>query len=531
MTAGQVVGSTFLGGLRAPNYVNGRLLSAEDLKADQEAVRARLAALGQAVGHGVVDGLEVKAGTRQVTVTAGLGVNREGGLVRLPSAVTLNVAPEPGQGTPPRYDRFENCERAGADGKPGRIDAGAYVLVARPASQLEDRVPVKSATTAPAGCVGKWEVNGVEFRAFRLGWEPPAHKSDLLAASASVHDTRRNLLAHWCFGTAALQGLARDPFTFGPTWGGLDEVGIPPADLPLAVFVWTGAAIDFVDLWSARRRVVAPDALTGWHALLADARAADSQARFLQFQQQVDELVVKGLAPGVQAANVFRFLPPAGFLPLAPASLLARLDAMAGGAFIKPKRPTVDWGGRLKGVLADSPTLGRTSANDLLFIEPSTAVFNAALGNLQDELRDVRFEFDALSRSGVGEAGAQPVQPAVSESRRRRQSARDKEQSKRINALRLALRSLPRQAGFDLERFFGALPSRIGIVDRETVDFTLQRSWYDEPIDLAPPLGEPTGYNVFLVEDSLTDKGTAPYVLFAKAIKPISWLPLGKQTR
>ncbi len=39
-------------------------------------------------------------------------------------------------------------------------------------------------------------------------------------------------------------------------------------------------------------------------------------------------------------------------------------------------------------------------------------------------------------------------------------------------------------AGFDPAAFFGGLPRCIGLIDRETVDFGLKRSWLDEAIDL-----------------------------------------------
>jgi len=54
------------------------------------------------------------------------------------------------------------------------------------------------------------------------------------------------------------------------------------------------------------------------------------------------------------------------------------------------------------------------------------------------------------------------------------------------------------QSGFDLQTFFGeAMPASVQLVDGESVDYYLQRSWYDEAIDLQ---GE-TRFSVYLVAD------------------------------
>lgn len=54
---------TLEGSVRNVNYFNGRLLTAEDLTAGQAANNTHHWQLGQAIGAGVVRGLEVSAGT------------------------------------------------------------------------------------------------------------------------------------------------------------------------------------------------------------------------------------------------------------------------------------------------------------------------------------------------------------------------------------------------------------------------------------------------------------------------------------
>ncbi|MDT7604490.1 MAG: hypothetical protein QOF61_2487, partial [Acidobacteriota bacterium] len=78
----------FDGGVRNTNFFNGRLLSAEDLRTEQESVRGRLAHVGRAAGAGVVAGLWVEkvpsssppgdTSHAVVTVSAGLAVCRAG---------------------------------------------------------------------------------------------------------------------------------------------------------------------------------------------------------------------------------------------------------------------------------------------------------------------------------------------------------------------------------------------------------------------------------------------------------------------
>jgi len=87
---------------------------------------------------------------------------------------------------------------------------------------------------------------------------------------------------------------------------------------------------------------------------------------------------------------------------------------------------------------------------------------------------------------------------------------------------------------FDLATFFGdLLPDEIGLGDRETIDFLLQRSWYDEALDLSPPPGRSRpGIQIFVVEENLRRLRTGqltvedrPYVLFTKALQATTWVP------
>jgi hypothetical protein len=418
------IGENFLTGLRAPHYANGRLLTAEDLKADQEAMLARLGYTGEAAGAGIVAGFEVSQVANSLKVTAGLGINRKGQAVRLVEAsVELSLAVLPDTSAVTVGDgRFNNCNLAPAEGGT-LVDTGAYLLAVAPVSQLQGSVSVKTISTNTSTCASRWEVDGVQFKALLLESAPVRN-----ADNASIY---RNLLAHWCFGTEELRTLPQDPFSFPADYSGLDllsEDDLTPCDLPLAVFYWDNQTLRFVDQWSARRRVTHTFPAEEWHALIADRRVADAQARFLQFQAQLEAMrqsttQFSSLSTRYGGTD-FRYLPPVGFLPIVPSdAFIAKLIADA--------VPPVD--GRDTGVL--QPTLDR----------------------ILDGVR-----------------------------------AR-----------------IPRSRTFRLETFFGPkLPRRIGLVDRETVEFRLNRSWYDESLDFTtlPDVNSPeddTIFEVLIIADEL----------------------------
>ena len=98
------------GGIRSINFFNGRLLSARDLTREQSANREAERRLGQAIGEGIVYGLEVSsagASTQEspvVTVEAGLAINRIGQTLMLTAktdvALVRRATPGPGSTEP-----------------------------------------------------------------------------------------------------------------------------------------------------------------------------------------------------------------------------------------------------------------------------------------------------------------------------------------------------------------------------------------------------------------------------------------------
>jgi hypothetical protein len=313
--ASQVVGSSFTNGTLFPNYVNGRLLAAEDLATEQTSLCQRDDWSAQAAGTGTVSGLWVTATGTSLTIGSGLGIPQSGEPVSLSSSVTLSLALS-NTTAPITGATFTSCSTT-VGGTQGPLSAGAYLLTALPASQLQGQAPMASqpGKTTPGGCTSQWQVEGVQFKAISL----PVGSS--VNGVTITTDNLRNLVAHWCLGTSQLINLGTDPFNLVPSYSGLNQlssVDLTPADLPLCVIYWDGGNVTFVDNWSVRRRVTRPDVSNGnWSAVVADERGSDGEARFLQFQDQVQDIVTRGNTRSAQASDLFPLLPPVGFLPVA----------------------------------------------------------------------------------------------------------------------------------------------------------------------------------------------------------------------
>ena len=307
------------GGVRTTHFFNGRLLSAEDLALDQAGNREARKRLGRALGSGVARGLEVfqTPGTStvtspSVTVRAGLALNRTGYAMCLTTDTELSLVRKLDAGSTAGA-AFREC----VPSQRGVVVAGdgLYVLVITPAGATEGRAPVSGLGNVTAGCAARYDVEGVQFRLVSV-----AVDQALLADVPRL----RNRAAHACFGAAdALAAAVVEPFTLMPTSYGVvdalrDAQQITDCDVPLALLYWTArAGVQFVDNWSVRRRVTAPDAGSGWMLLRGDRRASEAEATFLQFQEQLDDMLATepGLG-GMNIADRFDVLPPLGIVPL-----------------------------------------------------------------------------------------------------------------------------------------------------------------------------------------------------------------------
>ncbi len=319
------------GGLPAVNFFNGRLLTAGDMRREQDAARAARLRLGRVLGDGVADGLEVgetvglsTADTPVVTVQPGTAINLEGAVLELQHAVNLRLVRRRPADASAEGGGFADCLAA----QPGvySVGAGLYLLTIQPASGEAGRAPASGLPdVAKPACTTDRRVEGVRFRLVAIALDP----DELL-------DPRRlrSRFAHRCFGTDDPARLAvfTDPFgSIGGEYGLVAALRseanpcIGDADVPLAALLWTAdGGLEFIDLWAVRRRLSANDAL---EPMLGARPRAEAEARLLQFQAQIGDLMLEGRAlDGDTADDHFVALPPAGLLPAAVEGSAAGFD-------------------------------------------------------------------------------------------------------------------------------------------------------------------------------------------------------------
>lgn len=344
-------------GVRITNFFNGRLLTAEDLRREQDAARDRHRGLAGAVGEGVVQGLEVSLVTRDlpaptVRITAGFGFNRDGDPVALPRDVELRLLPAQAQADQ-QAGLFALCDRPGVISE--ITNPGFYVLAARPASALSrEQVPTVDLSQEGLGtrCGARYAEAGASFSLIPLPL--PAGSADAPLAgqltqisgvvaglverwrqndrSVSLELEKalsrlRNGMAYWIAGRDVSPARVVSLAAPAPVGAALPDAplealrnagALAGCDLPVALLFVTRRQLEWVDGWAVRRTPVArlePDPL----ALAGDLPPADGIAAFMQFREHAAAFLdtTTPLDPAqVRASDWFLFLPPAGVLPL-----------------------------------------------------------------------------------------------------------------------------------------------------------------------------------------------------------------------
>ena len=322
------------------NFFEGRLLSGRDLRDQQDAYRNRLQHLGRAIGAGVIEGLEVEVFTKGsaeedavLKVKSGVALNAKGQLLELESDKKINFnlhkLPELGDG------HFTDCPQV--RDFTGFTNTGIYILVMSPASGYSTEQAPKVGLDDQGiakDCGHRYALKGVQFRVeelkpsnlngisdeTRILFESLLNASDLADLSKL-----QNLVAHLCFGTEVLEGVAIAPFAIvnGDSaykkYGVVDDLNdlkrMSDCDVPLAVMHWTRQGIGFLDLWSVRRRPFFTSQSGDWSVAGSERRQVEGEAMLWQFQNQFDELLSTHPTPAViKVKNFFRYLPPAGIL-------------------------------------------------------------------------------------------------------------------------------------------------------------------------------------------------------------------------
>ena len=320
--------------IRTVNFFNGRLLSAEDLRQEQNARLELDSRIAKAVGEGVVSGLEVEQDNASnpnnpvLKIMPGLAINRRGRSLELYKSVEITLK-QPSTGQTAASGGFKDCQplEAGVYA----VGTGMYLLVIAPTQEFEGRAAVSGLGNATLSCNSKSIVEGVQFRLISLGDIFNAeliknHLADDLKDELKdpKNKYRRNLLAYLCLGDKdlILTNFRQNPFSTPPQKYGLLDTLRPNkltnCDVPLAVLDWSlETGIQFIDLWSVRRRTHRLGSSKQWNAMLGDRVLAEAEARLHQFEDTLVEWISTGTDLGLKkAAEDFRFLPPAGLLPI-----------------------------------------------------------------------------------------------------------------------------------------------------------------------------------------------------------------------
>lgn len=340
--------------LRAVNFFNGRFVSGEDMTDEQNAQRAAHQLLGTAAGDGVVGGLEVSefafdstAQTPLLAVRAGTAINRRGEVLRLPGDTVVRLARPPvPRVVPDAVESFHTCTPP-QDASPLEPSA-IYLLTICSSRNGEGATTTAGMGALRAHCNMRWMVDSVEFRLVNLS---------VSQALLSDPDRLRNEVAYACFGTAARREHSINPFGVPRTpptlLDALRGALLTDCDVPLAVLQWTTGGVQFVDLWSVRRRCASGSAAVDDIAFSGRAPAVAEAARN-QFAAQLEDLRRSVSDPEtIEARRHFHRLPPAGLVPLSSGAVRRfRPEAFFNGK--TTSRPWFIEAADVEAILADS---------------------------------------------------------------------------------------------------------------------------------------------------------------------------------
>jgi hypothetical protein len=306
------------GSLRATNFFNGRLVTDTDMTREQDARREAVWRVGRAAGDGIVYGLEVEKGVSAdgepiVNVSQGLAVNRHGQTLSLSQDASVNLLQRFGTVDQPSTI-FGACQTL----QVGTYTTGygLYLLVLSPVETSAGSAPTSGLNNAFAACNTDVILETVQFRLLAVA---PFLTNERLPGSGLL----RNYIAYRCFGAEEKRAFFENPLGFPLTPYGLidemrEEKTLSGSDVPLAIINWTSGGLEFVEMWAVRRRLTTRNDDAVWTQLIDDRRMSESEAMMQQFADQIESLqIAERDLPKIEAEDYFRFLPPAGLLPIA----------------------------------------------------------------------------------------------------------------------------------------------------------------------------------------------------------------------
>jgi hypothetical protein len=274
-------------GRRRPFYFDGRFLTAADLVADQNYIRARQSDLAQAIGSGVIRGLMVSLGGNlatnnpQLVIQPGLGVTPAGDLVYIAEATPLSLAAIPESQIVDAQLGVKLLANAAVGNR-----TGLYVLALRPIEFSANPVPAYPTTLDGIRSVHDGDI--IEATAVTLIPYPDR------AGTENADDKRAR--------------VAREIFFEGQRPGVLQEA------LPLALLFIDNGRLVWLDVFMVRREIGAEPTIA---AGLSQRPRALLEAWFKQHIDHVDDIDAKAMSDGFAATRYFDVLPPVGLMPAA----------------------------------------------------------------------------------------------------------------------------------------------------------------------------------------------------------------------
>jgi len=287
------------------NYFDGRFVRADDLQAEQDYLRTLVRLSNRAGGAGIVDGFDaaLSASHGSIVVKPGLAFDGDGHTLLLPVPQTLDVgklidaaknaaAPSAIAGS----SDFKAVAWRSAAGTPAAHVPGLYLLTvgfAEAACGQESVYGNLCADPCSGSTNARYLVEGVIFRAAPLALDLSAYAANKAIVLEAKHMRSRVASAYFAREATLVQSLISGAGLRAGTWC-LGAAAMAEGDVPLAVFQWSGSAIQFLDTWTARRERMEPPPRRYWAQRMAMRPWDAYLAQILQFQCQLHELLAGG---------------------------------------------------------------------------------------------------------------------------------------------------------------------------------------------------------------------------------------------
>lgn len=388
MSAVNLLSPILTGGIQNVNFVNGRVLTSGDLTAERTANLQRQQLLGQSLGAGVANGLQVTVssssvafGQQVVHVAAGLAINLNGDLLQLTAGTDVALTPA-ATATTANTGLFTVCQPPETQ----LSNPGVYVFTILPASGYQGQAPVVQLSSSGVAqtCTSQYATAGVQFRLLQLTLDSTSSlQAGLISLASQIQSgisnnasaaslapmlsQFRNGLAYASFGAEQLSQEAANPLDFLSATSSLSNYGLldqartakllTACEVPLALIYWTPNGIQFVDIWAARRRLTRDD-----------RRVSEAEAMLFQFEDHMQSLLADPNGPAaIDVDQYFFYLPPGGMVQ----STGSGITAVNSSAALTGFDPATFFGAHAsKDIATTNGNLLRGLFRDALYTEP-----------------------------------------------------------------------------------------------------------------------------------------------------------------